>query len=63
MHHEMIGALPPVRICLVAWPFTNPAAPRRYALRHGAVFNLLWCDGQAGAMTITDLQASQFYAN
>ena len=47
----------------VPWPFTDPAAPQHYALRHGPVFNILWCDGHAGAMTISDLQVGSFYAN
>ena len=63
IYHEMIGTPPPVRIGPVPQPFTNPAAPQHYALRHGPVFNLLWCDGHAGAMNMSDLQASQFYAN
>ena len=47
----------------IPWPFTDPAAPQHYALRHGPVFNALWCDGHAGAMTIGDLQLGMFYAN
>ncbi len=48
---------------LVPWPFTDPAAPQHYALRHINVFNVLWCDGHAGGMAIADLQVPQFYAN
>ena len=48
---------------LVPWPFTDPAAPYHYALRHGNTFNALWCDGHASAMTINDLQLDLFYAN
>ena len=46
----------------VPWPFTDPEAPRHYALRHVQSFNVLWCDGHAGSMTINDLQLSLFYA-
>ena len=45
------------------WPFTDPAAPDHYALRHVQTFNALWCDGHAGAMTLNDLQLGFFYAN
>ena len=48
---------------LVPWPFTDAAAPQHYALRHVQVFNVLWCDGHAGGMTISDLQIPLFYAN
>ena len=48
---------------LVPWPFTDPDARRHYALRHVETFNVLWCDGHAGAMTMSDLQVSLFYAN
>ena len=47
----------------VPWPFTDAEAPRHYALRHAGTFNVLWCDGHAGARTIGDLQIAQFYAN
>jgi prepilin-type N-terminal cleavage/methylation domain-containing protein/prepilin-type processing-associated H-X9-DG protein len=46
----------------VPWPFTDPAAPNHYALRHIQSFNALWCDGHAGAMTINNLQLDLFYA-
>ena len=48
---------------LVPWPFNAPDADRHYALRHNTLFNVLWCDGHAGGMTINDLHDSLFYAN
>jgi prepilin-type N-terminal cleavage/methylation domain-containing protein/prepilin-type processing-associated H-X9-DG protein len=46
----------------IPWPFNDPDAPRHYPMRHFQAFNVLWCDGHAGAMTKNDLQLNLFYA-
>jgi prepilin-type N-terminal cleavage/methylation domain-containing protein/prepilin-type processing-associated H-X9-DG protein len=44
-------------------PFVNPSDYTHYPMqRHGGVFNALFCDGHAEAISQSDLHMSRFYA-
>jgi prepilin-type N-terminal cleavage/methylation domain-containing protein/prepilin-type processing-associated H-X9-DG protein len=44
-------------------PYTDANAQTHYPLRHTQVFNVLFCDGHATALTQNDLKDALFYAN
>jgi len=47
------------------WPFPDTTSPQTHypEQRHNGVFNVLYCDGHAGAMSPNDLMTSLFLAN
>ena len=45
------------------WPFINPQDPQHYpVMRHGGVFDVLFCDGHVTPLAQTDLARPMFFA-
>ena len=44
------------------WPYTDPLDPQHYPqIRHGGVYNVVFCDGHVRAMTQSELSDPLFY--
>jgi prepilin-type N-terminal cleavage/methylation domain-containing protein/prepilin-type processing-associated H-X9-DG protein len=46
----------------VPWPFDDADAVRHYPWRHEQSFNVTYCDGHVGTLTLSGLQLPWFYA-